>query len=184
MGNNKGKWNEFYKDLESPDHYIDSDSYRVGASYLSDCESVEDWGCGKGWFGLVAKEYDLDVIGVDGSITPFANKVVDLEDYTTEVDGIFMRSVAEHNFEWKKILENVVKSFTKKAFVQFYTPMNYDTDEGILITLSPGYDNIPEISIPTSIWHNILLENNVEWKSLKVESPLAYGEETYYFLTK
>ena len=26
--------------------------------------------------------------------------------------------------------------------------------------------------------------DNIEWKSLKVESPLAYGEETYYFLAK
>lgn len=95
-----------------------------------------------------------------------------------------MRSVAEHNFEWKKILENLLKSFTKKAFVQFYTPMNYDTDEAILITLSPGYDNIPELSIPVSTWHDMLFDYNIEWKSLKVESPLAYGEETYYFLAK
>jgi hypothetical protein len=184
MGNNAGKWDVFYKDLEDRDHYIDSDSYRVGASYLSDCKTVEDWGCGKGWFGQVATEFNLEVIGIDGSKTPFADKVVDLEGYTSRVEGIFMRSVAEHNFEWEKILTNLVKSFTKKAFVQFYTPMNFDSDEGILIQLSPGYDNIPEISIPTSIWHKILLENNVEWKSTKVDSPLAYDEETYYFLQK
>jgi hypothetical protein len=184
MGNNKGKWDSFYAELTDRDHYIDSDSYRVGASYLSDCEIVEDWGCGKGWFGLVAKEFDLDVVGVDGSQTPFANKVVDLEDYTTQVDGIFMRSVAEHNFEWKKILENLVQSFTKKAFVQFYTPMNFDSNEGILLQLSPGYDNIPEISIPVSVWENILLKNNVTWVREFVDSPLAWGEETYYFLSK
>lgn len=184
MGNNFGKWDNFYKDLETPDHYIDSDSYRVGASYLSDCEVVEDWGCGKGWFGLIAKEFDLKVVGVDGSETPFASKIVDLEEYTTEVEGIFMRSVAEHNFEWEKILNNVAQSFTKKAFVQFYTPMNFETDEGIVLLMSPGYENIPEISIPTSVWHQILLDNEIDWKSLKVDSPLAWGEETYYFLSK
>lgn len=184
MGNNAGKWNDFYKDLKSPDHYIDSDSYHVGAKYLSDCETIEDWGCGKGWFIFIAEELGLDVVGIDGSKTMFANKVVDLEDYTTKVEGIFMRSVAEHNFEWKKILTNLAKSFTKKAFVQFYTPMNTETDEGIVIMMSPGYDNIPEISIPTSVWHDILEENNIEWKTQKVKSPLAWGEETYYFLTK
>ena len=184
MGNNKGKWDKYYNDLKDRDHYIDSDSYRVGASYLSDCETVEDWGCGKGWFALVAKEYQIEVIGIDGSNTPFADKVVDLEDYTSKVEGIFMRSVAEHNFEWEKILRNLCVSFTKKAFVQFYTPMNYNTDEGILIQLSPGYDNIPEISIPVNVWHNILLENDIDFKVLKVDSPLVYGEETYYFLTK
>lgn len=184
MGNNKGKWDEFYKDLKEQDHYIDSDSYRIGADFLKDCHSVEDWGCGKGWFGFIAQDFKLDVIGIDGSHTPFADKVVDLEGYTSDVDGIFMRSVAEHNFEWEKILNNLAKSFTEKAFVQFYTPMNTETDEGILLLMSPGYDNIPEISIPTSVWHSILKKNKIKWKTENVDSPLAYGEETYYFLEK
>lgn len=116
MGNNKGKWDSFYANLTDREHYIDSDSYRVGAQFLADCEIVEDWGCGKGWFALVAKEFDLDVVGADGSQTLFAN--------------------------------------------------------------------IPEISIPVSVWENILLKNNVTWVREFVDSPLAWGEETYYFLSK
>lgn len=184
MGNNFGKWDEFYKDLDSPDHYIDSESYEVGAYWLKNCATIEDWGCGKGWFGYVASKAGLSVTGIDGSKTKFADKVVDLEDYTTEVEGIFMRSVAEHNYEWEKVLTNLAKSFTKRAFVQFYTPMNKTTEEGILLQTSAGYDNIPEISIPTKVWERILKENNIKWTMEEVDSPLAYGEETYYFLQK
>lgn len=182
MGNNKGKWDEFYSDLKDPDHYIDTATYEMGADFLKDCNEVEDWGCGKGWFATVALK--LNVVGVDGSNTPFADKIVDLEDYTTSVEGIFMRHVAEHNFEWEKVLENLTDSFTKRACVIFYTPMNNKSDEALVVTMSPGWDNIPELSIPTSVWERMLDKKNIKYEIKVVDSTSFYGVETVYYLYK
>ena len=182
---NVGKWDEFYKDLKEPDHYIDTVSYYQGADFLVGCDTVEDWGCGKGWFQKVAQGKSYQVVGVDGSQTPFADKIADLTKYTTEVDGIFMRHVAEHNYEWKKVLQNLFDSFTKKAFVAFYTPMNTTSDEAVLMNHSAGWDDVPEISLPVSVIEDMLQASGVkEYKSTTSKSSCAYGEETLYFLEK
>ena len=118
---------------------------------------MEDWGCGKGWFKHIVEQQPIrsfDIIGIDGSQTPFADKVVDLEEYTSNVTGIFMRGVAEHNYEWQKILQNLLDSFTYKAFVAFFTPM--EEEEAKVITTAPGYDNIPDVGIPRKVWEQRL----------------------------
>lgn len=182
MGNNAGKWDFFYEDVTERDHYIDTKSYKMGADWLTECSEVEDWGCGKGWFAKVAE--DLNVISIDGSNSPFADKIVDLEDYTSNVEGVFMRSVAEHNFEWKKVLTNLAQSFTKRAFVEFYTPMEEHGEEATLIMMSPGWDNIPELSIPRPVWHSILKEYGITFSYETFKSDTFYGEETVYWLEK
>ena len=182
MASNLGKLHKYYNSLKERDHYIDSESYLTGASWLSDCEPVEDWGCGKGWFAYTAP--GLNVISLDGSNTPFADKVVDLEVYRSAVEGIFMRSVAEHNYGWDKILSNLLDSFSKKAFVQFYTPMNYDSSEAVLIQTSPGYDDVPELSIPASVWEDMIIGSGANFKKETIDSELVYGEETMYFISK
>lgn len=178
MGNNEGKWNKHYENLDAkhPDHYIDTDTYRLGAEWLNRCELIEDWGCGKGWFAYKAP--DLNVRGIDGSQTPFAAEVVDLETYTSKVPGIFMRGVAEHNFEWKKILENLLVSFTERAFVSFFTPM--EKDEAKQLTLAPGYDNIPDMSIPANVWEKMIKDSGATFTKKKIKSATHYGEETFY----
>src|SRR5688572_4685695 len=108
---NLGKWDEWYGSSEVAEPFGDTQSYRIGADYLDDCEIVEDWGCGKGWF---SKFRTHNCLGIDGSRSPFASRVVDLEEYTSSVDGIFMRHVLEHNYQWKKILRNAIESFDKK----------------------------------------------------------------------
>ena len=80
-------------------------------SVLKDCKIIEDWGCGMGWFKQFVKS---KYIGLDGSKTPHSDKKVDLTKYKSSVDGIFMRHILEHNFEWEKILRNACQSFTKK----------------------------------------------------------------------
>lgn len=115
-----GYWNTWYKDIKAPQEYGPSDTYRLGAEYLSDCETIEDWGCGKGWLStFISRER---YIGIDGSKTPFANKVIDLQQYKSQTEGLFMRHVLEHNFGWKKILDNAVASFTKKMVLVVFTP--------------------------------------------------------------
>jgi len=112
---------------------IKQESYKKSAKFLGD--SCEDWGCGTTW----SKRYFKKYRGIDGSINKYVDEVVDLVEYTSNVDNILMREVLEYNKDWKKVLENVKKSFRKKfclvistSFVKktrvgvWYKPMNAD----------------------------------------------------------
>jgi hypothetical protein len=136
---NTGKWDELYQNLTEERLWGDDTTYRLAAEYLADADAVEDWGCGSGGFRLFCKTH---YIGVDGSATPFADKVVDLCNYTSSADGILLRHVLEHNVEWEKILHNAVNSFKKKLCIILFTPfgrktriMTYDAAADI-VTLS------------------------------------------------
>lgn len=94
------------------------DSYKVGMAWLRDCRVVEDWGCGPAH----SKVYRVgQYIGVDGT-EGYCDIQASLENYTSSVEGIFMRHVLEHNLEWKKILENALESFTNRMSLIFFTP--------------------------------------------------------------
>jgi len=117
------KWNQWYKNLsKEPTEglYGGPSTYVLGAEFLEDCNTVEDWGTGTGAFKL----YRENAIGIDGSDTPHADKKVDLTEYESCCDGIFMRHVLEHNAEWKKIVKNALKSAHKKVCIVFDTPLN------------------------------------------------------------
>lgn len=78
-------------------------TYRRAAAFLTDVTEVEDWGCGAGGFKRFCRPR---YVGVDGSKTPFADRVVDLCTYTSRVEGIMMRHVIEHSYLWRAILDN------------------------------------------------------------------------------
>ncbi len=111
------KWNGWYENLKLTDcgsfKYGDTSTYEMGYNFLESCDKIEDWGCGAGGFKRFFKNLNK-YVGVDGSKTPFADIKTDLLIYNSNVDGIFMRHVLEHNYEWKKILENALKSFTQR----------------------------------------------------------------------
>jgi hypothetical protein len=44
--------------------------------------------------------------------SPRCAEVVDLAHYRSNVPGIFMRHILEHNYEWARILDNALASFT------------------------------------------------------------------------
>ena len=110
-----GKWD--YSKIEEA-CYSDPkcESYIKGAEYLGD--SCEDWGGGTGWAGKYFKEYR----NVEGSAHKNVDEIADLAEYTSDVDNIFMRQVLETNKDWRKILDNVKKSFKKKFCLVVYTP--------------------------------------------------------------
>jgi hypothetical protein len=66
------KWNNSYSKLRVPEPYGDTVTYRLGADWLRECNVVEDWGCGAGWFKQFCKAPTY--IGIDGSNTPFLTK--------------------------------------------------------------------------------------------------------------
>ena len=45
---NMGKWDGRYGSLVGPEPYGTTESYRIGAEFLRDCATVEDWGAARG----------------------------------------------------------------------------------------------------------------------------------------
>ena len=176
---NVDKWKDWYKnlDIKNPIPYGDSTTYVYGADFLKDVDTVEDWGCGMGFFSThcQAKKY----IGIDGSDTPFAHVKADLTKYTSSVDGIFMRHILEHNYEWEKILKNAVSSFTKKMVLILFTPYSEQTRQ--LTFYEPV--GVPDISFKKSDITDLFV--GCEWFGLdNLKTQTVYGVEHIFFLTK
>jgi glycosyltransferase involved in cell wall biosynthesis len=140
-----GKWDEWYKDLRPESmgsfRYGDTVTYRIASAFLADVGEVEDWGCGAGGF---KRFYRGRYIGIDGSRTPFADRVVDLCTYASHVEGIVMRHVLEHNYRWQEILDAAVRSFTRKFCLILFTPFAERTQQ-IAHNKQHGVD-VPDLS--------------------------------------
>ncbi len=178
---NLGKWDKYYKDVDTPQHYGPSASYKIGGDFLVDCATVEDWGCGLGWFRdhIDPAKY----IGVDGTASKFADKVEDLETYTSGVEGIFMRHVLEHNYNWRDVFSNALNSFTKKMVLVLYTPFIEDVFDKE-IDFAVGHD-VPVLSLNKKLVEAYLNEDDLIWRYNKITSPETYyGEEHIYLLSK
>lgn len=173
---NLNKWNEWYKDVEEREAYGDSFAYREGAAFLEDCETVEDWGCGKGWF----KNFRADCVGIDGSESKFCDKHEDLEKYTSDVEGIFMRGVLEHNYGWQNVLDNALKSFNKKMVLVLFTPLVDETKEIAFIDAV----GVPNISFKLEDITDHFGDDITFTYETKPSEETYYGEETIFFLEK
>ena len=143
---NVGKWDEWYKGLQ-PGHenvalYGEALTYRMAAAFLADVEDVEDWGCGKGGFRLFCQS---KYKGIDGSRTPHAEVIADLATYRSSPEGILLRHVLEHNYEWESILHSAVRSFRKKLCIILFTPFAEATQE-IAHNRGLGVD-VPDLSL-------------------------------------
>ena len=95
--------------------YNDSITYKKGYDFLSDCESIEDWGCGSGGFRrFFTNKAAPTYTGIDRSITPYADIRAELANYKSDADGIYIRHVIEFNSSWRPILQNAFTSFRSK----------------------------------------------------------------------
>ena len=91
--------------------------------WLNPCYEVEDWGCGPAYSRQYRKG---NYTGIDG--TPgFCEVVDDLRTRLSDVDGIFMRHVLEHNHDWQKILDNAIASFRERMSLIFFSPWANET---------------------------------------------------------
>lgn len=122
----------------------DQASYKKSAEFLGD--EVEDWGCGTCW----SKRYFKKYRGIDASTSGYEDEIVDLVNYTSKVKNILMRLVLEYNEDWRKILENVKKSFEKKFCLIISTPFVKKTKVGFYNPIvrangSHGSGMIPEM---------------------------------------
>ena len=174
---NVNKWDAWLTAAPARAPFGDSDSYQIGAEFLADCQTVEDWGCGLGWFASVRGG---NCVGVDGSRSPFADRHADLVEYTSDVDGIFMRHVLEHNYEWRRILANALRSFRKKLVLAIFTPWSDSETKEIRFVLDPG---VPDISFRRDDILGFLQE--VDWELLERTAPkCVYGQEHIFLITK
>jgi len=133
---NLGRWNRWYWKhtlrsylpflVKETPIYGDRTTYHLAADFLSDVSVVEDWGCGLGGFRKFCK---TKYIGLDGSWAPHCDRTVDLVHYRSNADGILLRHVLEHNYEWRAIVQNAVESFRRKMCVVLFTPFSAVTRE-------------------------------------------------------
>lgn len=169
-GSNVDKWSSWYSGLTEPAPYGDVTSYHAADRFLHDCVTVEDWGTGRGWF----KTLRPDSVGVDGSWSKFCDVHVDLTDYTTSVDGILLRHVLEHNYEWQAILRNAIVSAQHKLYVILFTPV-VDETHAIAFAEDPG---VPDISFNIDDITGPMFAAGFSVSCEEVESRTQYGVET------
>lgn len=180
---NVGKWDSWYGGIDPKNpgafRYGETVTYLMAAAFMMDVGEVEDWGCGAGGF---KRFYRGKYIGVDGSKTPVADKTVDLCTYSTRVAGIVIRHVLEHNYDWKKILDNALASFNKKLCLILFTPFA-DTTGEIAHNREHGID-VPDIAFRRediderfdafSVWRRELYAG--------IPTDTGYGVEHVYFV--
>jgi len=119
---------------------------------------------------------------VDGSKTPFADVKTDLTSYNSNVDGIFMRHVLEHNYEWKIILENACKSFKQKMCLVLFTPFSLKTKE-IAHNLKHGVD-VPDLSFDKTELIEIFEKYNIKYELITINTNTGYNVEHIFYLNK
>jgi hypothetical protein len=181
------KWNKWYNGLTKEDigafRYGDTITYKLGYDFLKTCDTIEDWGCGVGGFKRLFSNEDLHkYTGIDGSKTPIADKKEDLTKYISNVDGIYMRHVLEHNYDWKLILENACKSFNKKMCLVLFTPFSNVSKE-IAHNLKHGVD-VPDLSFNKDELLSIFEKHNITHELKTIESNTGYRCEHIFYLNK
>lgn len=174
---NVDKWNNWYAGLDagapSAFRYGDTVTYEMAAEFLADCETVADWGCGAGGFKRFCK---TKYIGVDGSDTPFADVKADLTTYYEASDGILLRHVLEHDYDWQLILENALSAARKKLVLVLFTPMVERTQE--IAHNAPHGVDVPDIAFSERDIEKAF--GNRAWSCQTLQTATGYGQETVY----
>lgn len=137
---NLGKWDRWYSLLGADEEpYGDSATYSMAAAHVAGCDTVEDWGCGKGWMRrhISADRYK----GIDGSASPFADVVADLVEYRSTCDAVILRHVLEHEPRWADIVKNAAASARSAIAIVLFTPTQPSTRQ-IAWNDDPGVPDI------------------------------------------
>ncbi|MBL8848895.1 MAG: glycosyltransferase family 2 protein [Planctomycetaceae bacterium] len=183
---NLGLWEPTYREGR-PFPYGNERSYRIGAEFLQNCRTVEDWGCGCQWFRRVMQQVQPAVVvtGVDGS-AGFCDRTADLANYrpAERPEGIFIRHVLEHDYNWRNILESALASFGQRMCLVCFTPLS---DEQRLLSefQFPTGGSCPYLSLPRTELADILDKHQVKYSIETLPSPgTEYGEETIYRIAR
>lgn len=183
-------WNDFWKNRDPKNEYVNSKKNNITMELSSKIFSkynvtlIEDWGCGN----CVFKEYlnnNIKYVGVDGSETGYQNKIEDLTKYVTEVDGIYLRHVLEHNGEYKKIFKNALESFNKVFILVLFTPFTSNNEIDVLKTCNLKDKPIPDIAFNKKHIIDIIEQNNCSYELLEnIKSNTSYKYEQIFIIKK
>lgn len=174
---NVGRWNAVYADVSVSSPYGDDTTYQIAASFLRECHTIEDWGCGQGWFrGFLAP--DCGYVGVDGSHSPFVDRIADLETYRSTCEGLLLRHVLEHNRGWRGILDNAIASFTRRLVLIVFTPLG----ESDVELARCGQTGVPDLTLSERDLRQRLADFDVLTR--QVRSRTHYGAETVLLVTR
>ena len=140
------EWDAHHSELTAPLRYGSTATYAIAADFMVRCSTVEDWGCGGGGLRgyLELANPRVTYRGIDGSHSVYADQQCDLTFYRpTGVEGVVLRHVLEHSYNWATILDNAIGAFTNRLCVVLFTPWVANTH---VLHLEPGYDNVPVIA--------------------------------------
>jgi len=181
----KNWWDSVYEQNSPPKMYSDDKTAERGAEYLDipSVKTIEDWGCGWGGFKNYIGSHQR-YVGIDGSQTPAADKIVDLETYKSEVDAIYMRHVLEHNPGWKNILENAVQSFTKHLVIVIFTP--FQEDETRIIQEYDNWNGTGQTMVDIGFKYEDITQclGDLVFITENLKTPTQYGVETIFYISK
>jgi len=180
---NLGRWAAWYAPLPAdaePQPFRNSaPTYELGAEFLKGCALVEDWGCGKGWMRTLIPPERYR--GIDGTASPFADEVVDLATYRSQVPGIYMRGVIEHCYDWETVLANAVASFTQRMALVIFTPLAETTRE-IAFVEELG---VPDISFRLEDLEEAFESpGNIHWDYAFEKADTGYSKEWIFYLER
>lgn len=180
-----GLWGNAYRGEHPRAVYGDATTARVAGGYVNrdGIVSVEDWGCGLGGFKHCIGEWQR-YVGVDGSQSPYADLIVDLEQYESGADAVHMRHVLEHNPGWPKILANALQSFRKRMVLTIFTPFQSATR---VIARYPNFNGTGVEMIDIGFTRDDIVRTfgALRWFSVEnIRTDTQYGVEHMFFLEK
>lgn len=156
-----GPWD--YLNVKEQFPYDGTMSYGIAGKWVSGRGLVEDWGCGVGWMkNFVDGEYR----GLDGAWSRWADEVVDLRTYRSDVSCAVMRHVLEHNTDWRAIAENFSDSWhDRAALVLFVPPQTED-----VVVSDPDWA-VPDIAVSGPDLIEILGRHGTEFTYVDLHYP-------------
>jgi hypothetical protein len=159
-------------------NYGDDVTLKKGMAFLDGHGTIEDWGCG---FAHARRFVDKSrYVALDGS-SKHADKIVDLTEYTSNVDCIFMRHVLEHNADWRHILANAIASFTKRMVLVIFTPLA-ETTRQIATSTACTLIPVPDISFRKEDLTDFFRQFKYVEESLETDT--QYRTEHVFYIEK
>ena len=158
----------------TPFAYGDDVTYRKGMAFLDGHGTIEDWGAGTGYARRFATQSEYRAI--DGSPSLEVDRVVDLRTYSSDADCILLRHVLEHNPDWRRILENALRSFRRRMVLVVFTPFAAETQE------IASWQGIPDLAFRKE--DIVAYFEGLVWREEAVATNTAYLREHVFYLER
>ena len=104
--------------------------------------------------------------------------------YTSEVDGIHLRHVVEHNPGWQSLLSNALASLRKRMVLTLFTPFAGET--GVLASY-PNFNETGETMIDIAFSRDDLVRRfgSLNWFAIEnIRTETQYRVEHMFFVER